>query len=598
MSLTKEESYVLASIGFTHAGIYCKLCLCSFACKYWRDHFRKTHPEIVLPAQTSGFVECLNMKVEDVKRSKSPRDLTDRPEKMYNRLMCKKCSKTFIHKQNLCDHWLCRKKVCSGSDGYTKVKCYKLLCGRYYPTDVPEHQTKQQNQDLRVRRTPLTMLASKSTGSDPRNSRQVNSMESAASLTQNAKSCSLSNSFASEAYEVMTSTVHDFLKTGKENEVTNGRGRCKPLLPSLNSEYETPNVASNPGQHYMQFFASLPRNNLCTTDEVDSKLRRLIAKGDDTKHWRKIFHKAIGTDPFFIEHHKSLLESKALKPHIMLKVNRELQLLMDLFIHLESQRKGIVYGIPANIKAKLVKFVVSTDEGCELEGATTWTFQDREKTTHHVNEFRHLLCYLNHIGCPILQKYLSIVRNPLFSLEEAQRSCIIAKLIYELAIEEPSDLDYIPVICRFAQFQCMFLKDGSPRFKSPNICGKVFASVLYTLRFGVLACTSMMLHGGHEIHHASEMVTTVQRGHVINTVSPWISYCKAMSVRKANTDTSFYADNGDIICNNAIFQKQIYCRLIPLVCSSIHRLFSGIFESEEWHLFLPESGSCVQVRTY
>lgn len=518
MSLTKEESYVLAFIGFTHAGIYCKLCLCSFACKYWRDHFRKTHPEMVLPAQTSGFVECLNMKVEDVKRSKSPRDLTDSPEKIYNRLMCKKCSNTFIHKQNLCDHWLRRKKVCSESDGYTKVKCYKLLCGRYYPTAVPEHQTKQQNQD--------------------------------------------------------------------------------PLLPSLNSENETPNVASNPGQHYMQFFASLPRNNLCTTDEVDSKLRRLIAKGDDTKHWRKIFHKAIGTDPFFIEHHKSLLESKALKPHIMLKVNRELQLLMDLFIHLESQRKGIVYGIPANIKAKLVKFVVSTDEGCELEGATTWTFQDREKTTHHVNEFRHLLCYLNHIGCPILQKYLSIVRNPLFSLEEAQRSCIIAKLIYELAIEEPSDLDYIPVICRFAQFQCMFLKDGSPRFKSPNICGKVFASVLYTLRFGVLACTSMMLHGGHEIHHASEMVTTVQRGHVINTVSPWISYCKAMSVRKANTDTSFYADNGDIICNNAIFQKQIYCRLIPLVCSSIHRLFSSIFESEEWHLFLPESGSCVQVRTY
>ena len=596
MSLTREESLVLSSIGFTHAGTYCKLCCRPFACVQWRNHFREKHHEIALPETTRGFVECLNMRVDDVRRSKSPRDLAIDPENTHTRLVCKKCSTTFTHMQNLNDHWRCRKKECSQNNGYTKVKCYKLQCGRYYPTVVPEYRPVQQNQVLRVSRIPLSMLSPNSPSCpDPRNSGQGDSRQYVASLTQNANTCSLSNGFVSDRCHRTTSTVQVSNKAGQQNEVTTGHRRSNSLLSS-NSQYKTPSLASNTVQDYMQFFASLPLNNLCTTEEVESKLRQLIPKGDDTKHWRKIFHKAIGTDSFFIEHHKSLLESNSLKPHIMLKANQELGRIMDLFICLESQSKGIVYGIPANLKAKLVKFAVSRDEECELEGATTWTFQHREKMSHHVYEFRHLLCYLNHVGCPILQKYLISVCNP-YSLQEAQRSCIIARLIYELAIEGSPDSDYIPVICRFAQFRCFQLKDGSPTLKSPNMCGKAFASVLYILRFGVLACTSMMLHGGHE-SHASEMISNVQRGHVINTISPWVSYCRAMSVKRADTDTSFYAVNGDIICNNVTFQKRIYCQLIPLVCSSIRRLFSGIFNSEDWRVFLPESGSRVQVRIY
>ena len=610
MSLSAEESLLLNDIGFNHAGTYCKICYRHFAVGHLRNHFRKKHPAVPLPqATTNQFLRFVITKLDDVKTRYSARDLATNPEKTHKRIICKKCYRTFPHMQNLETHWRSVKIQCCPSDGYTEMKCYKFHCGRYYPIAVPEYHSGQQDRDISVGRSPLSLLTLNS--SSPLhawNSGKDDSMQCSSSLPQNTNQCSLSlpkntnqcslgtGGPAFNMSHLTNSTVHDSINPRQQKKVIPGDHRPKSLL-LLKSDYESPSQASNPGLAYMQFFEGLPQNNLCSREVVELTLRKIMTKGDDPKYWGKILHTAISTDSSFIENHKSFLLSDALKPNIALKANEHLQCLMDLFNILDSQAKGIVDGIPANLKAKLVKFSNNRDGDNEFEGATSWTFRHREKSSEHVREVRHLLCYLKYIGCPILQKYLSIVSNPLFSSQEAQRSCIIARLMYELAIEGSPNSDYIPVICRFAQFRCFQLKDGSPRLKSPNMCGKVFASVLYVLRFGVLACTSMMLNGGNT-SHASGMILHVQGGHVINTISPWVSYCRAMSVRRADTDTSFYAENGDIICNNVTFQKRIYCQLIPLVCSSIRRLFGDIFDSEDWRLFLPESGSCIQVRPY
>ena len=595
--MSREESSVLSYIGFTHAGIYCKICLRAFAVRQWRTHFRNEHAAIALPCATRGFVESLEMRVVEVKRTESPHDFTDDPKKTFNRLFCMGCSKTFVHLQNLQRHWLLGEKNCSQNNGYKKLKCYKLHCGRYYPISVPEYviYPGPKKKDVEAVRRPLSLLSLNSESvSHPMNTGQ-DPMQYIARCAQNTNQNQgpLSKSYASGFCELSTFSILDTTNSGQHNEVAAGGKRPQALSSSEGNN--SSRQAMNPGSAYMQYFTSLPQNNLYPTTEIDAKLSTIIDKGDDTKYWRKIFHKAVATDPSFIEHHQALLESNALKPHIVLKANDELQKLHDLFCVLDSHTKGIVDGVPANLKAKLVKFSIPRDGECELEGATTWTFRYREKSSDHVNEFRYLLCFLYHIKCPQLQKYLDIVSNPLYSSEEAQSSGVIAKLLYELVIEGSPDSDYIPIICRFAQFRCMMLRGETLRLKSANVCGKVFASVLYILRFGVLTCTSMMLHGGNE-SQASEMLGIVQGGQVINTISPWIAYCKAMSARSANIENCFIEENGDIVCNNVTFQKRVYCQLIPLVCRSIRRLFTKIFVTDDWCLFLPESGSRIQVR--
>ncbi|MGI9460145.1 MAG: hypothetical protein ACR2NF_09120, partial [Pirellulales bacterium] len=278
------------------------------------------------------------------------------------------------------------------------------------------------------------------------------------------------------------------------------------------------------------------------------------------------------------------LEEDQLNPMLVLRSPGPLQRLMDLFIDLEGQVKPIADSIPGNWKAQLVKFELTKDGDEELEGAITWTFRSRENPSPQLREFGHLLCFLHYHRCPILQKYLLWVSADSYDQRAAFQIGVVPRLIYELAVESVPDGDYIPWICRFALWRFLMLKEGAPRLKSSNVCGKQLATTLYLLREGVLACASMMMHGGHW-QHANDMIAAVQQGHVINMISPWIANCRAMTARSAQKETSKMAANGDFVCNNATFRQCVYKQLIPMVRASIVRLFERMFATDEWKLF-------------
>ncbi|KAL9178466.1 hypothetical protein ACHAXT_003796 [Thalassiosira profunda] len=351
---------------------------------------------------------------------------------------------------------------------------------------------------------------------------------------------------------------------------------------------------SNPALGFMQYFGSgLPSNNLVGPAEVEAILTQLIDEGDITKYWLKLFHKQIATsDEHFIEKKRQELEEDHLKPRLVLGSPGPLQRLMDLFIDLEGHVKPIADGIPANFKSQLVKFELTKEGDDELEGANTWAFRYRDNSSPQLREFGHLLCFLHYHKCPILQEYIDGVSAGSYDQRASFQSGVLPKLIYELTVDSVPDGDYIPWICRFALWRCLMLKDGAPRMKSSNVCGKQLATTLYLLREGVLACASMMIHGGHELR-ASEMIAAAQEGHVINMISPWISNCRAMTNMQAQKETSKQAANEDFVCNNATFRQCIYKQLIPLVRSTIVRLFGQIFLTDVWKLFLSQNAQLV-----
>jgi len=389
---------------------------------------------------------------------------------------------------------------------------------------------------------------------------------------------------------------------GEDTEATNGRGggaaagednaierttRSRPGEINIDpSSWSHPFPNDNPALEYMQYFHCMPCNNMVSSSSVEAILTHLIDKDDVTDQWLKLYHKWIATsDEHFVEKKRLELEEDHLKPELVLRSCLPLQRLMDLFIDLECHIKGIVDGIPANWKARLVKFELTKDGDDALEGATTWTFRYRNNSSPQLREFGHLLCYLCYFKCPILTKYIDLTSSGDYDQKTAFRAGIVPRLIYELAVEAVPDGDYIPWIGRFALWRCLMLKDGAPRLKSSNVCSKQLATTLYFLREGVLACASMTMNGGYS-QQALPMIVAVQEGHVINIISPWISYCRAMTNRIAQKETSHLLPNGDIMCNNAVFRRCIYSQLTPLVRSSIVRLFGQIFLTKDWELFL------------
>lgn len=347
-------------------------------------------------------------------------------------------------------------------------------------------------------------------------------------------------------------------------------------------------TATNPALAFMNYFSAMPTSAAVGSSKVEAILTTVIDEGDTTKQWFKIFHKfiSISADDF-IEGMTHQLQDKYLKSEVAMSYSPPLGRLMKLFESLESNMRGIVDGLPSNWKARLVKFELTRAGEDEMEGATSWTFRYRQESSPQLQEFGFLLAYLWRHKCPILQKYLVQAASSTYDEQTSLRHGLIPRLLYELAVEAAPDGNYLPWVCRFALFRCWTLKDQSLRVKSANLCGKMFGTVLYVLREGVLSCASMMLHGGHW-QHALDMIDAVQQGFVINTISPWISYCRAMQNQTCPRDASMLAANGDIICRNATFKKSVYRQLIPLVRSSIVRLFDGLFVNDEWKPFVEE----------
>lgn len=347
-------------------------------------------------------------------------------------------------------------------------------------------------------------------------------------------------------------------------------------------------INNNPALQYTQYFGSLPSNIMKQTTIVEAVLTQLISKDDTTKDWIKIFYKGIANNEYYVEQLKTQLLSDNLKPSIVLSsIGSPLTKVMDLYITLEDQTPKISNGLPADWKAKLVKFEIQKDDDAGIEGANTWAWRYRDNSTPQHSEMSHLLCYLSANNCPILQPFLRFVSLPDYSHEQAVAGGIVSTLLYQLAAETVIDGDHIPWMCRYAQFRCFNIEreSNAPKLKASATCGKVFATILYILRQGVLACASRMMNTGHS-DKAMDMIGAVQSSPVINFLSPWIAYCRAMTARQAKKETSTMASNGDIICNNATFRKSTYCQLIPLVRGAICTILGVMFDGDDWRHFL------------
>lgn len=530
MNLTNE--IISTHIGITPAGAYCMECDANFETQKWRHHFNDKHPDIVrtFPKKIPNIINILNFKIEQARKDGNILSFA-KTNKLYNRWRCTGCYKTLYRdategKRHLSSPY----NNCSTvSDTIITVKCYKLKCGRYYPA-TRSLQVDPQSAGTTIMETMIT-----ATNQQPPNA-------------------------------LPEDTLPDY---------------AMAVLPSQTE------IDANPALRFTRFFSCFPPNVMIQERLVDSILTQLIEKGDITKHWIKIFDKFIATNEYFIECMSTWLASDYLNPQIVMNSDRSMGKLLDLFADMEARTNIIVHQIPANIKAFLVKFEAPRDDDNQgMEGATTWTFRNRNKSSTQVNFFAGLLCYLKVFGCPILGKYLALVRNQEYSHNEAARCGIIVNLVFELAVEVPSDGEYMPWLFRYSLFHCFHNVGGMPKLKTASTCGKVFATALYVLRQCVLGCASKMLHGGSHPNDILSMIKPVQQGHVVNLISPCIAYCRDMSSQQAVTQTSYITKNGDIICGNATFRKSSYNQFIPKVRSSICDIFTTMFNGNDWRLFL------------
>ena len=529
MSFHDINKFILTHIGVTPGGAYCLHCGSNFESYKWRQHFNAHHQSIVLtfPSRISNIVNILQYQIQQANTNGNMLSYT-KSNKQYTRYQCTGCNNIFRDTTNANKHINSQSNKCSTAlHSITKIKCYQLVCGRYHPIS--------QSQNIQKNPTGTTM---------PDNS-SINN-------TINTNNIQQSNALPQYAAAVL------------------------PTQAEINM---------NPALKYTKYFSSLPSNITTDTSITESILSQLIDKGDITKHWIKIFYQFISTHDFFIEWLTMSLQSDHLKLDLVMPSNKPLNSLLDLFIDLEGHTKHIASEIPANWKAQLVKFEVQRDDNVDIEGANTWTFRHRNNPSPQLREFGYLLCFLHHFKCPILFKFLTHVKTTAYSHAEASRCGIIANLLFELAVDTPTNGDYIPWVCRFVLFRCFHIVKGSVTLKKSSQCGKLFATLLYMLRQGVLACACRMLNGNHS-NEACNMIRSVQQSHVINIISPWIAICRDMTNEQAQKETSHVTVNGDIVCGNATFQKCIYTQLIPLVRTAICDIFSSMFVGNDWKIFI------------
>lgn len=557
---------VLAMIGVTHAGTYCLLCKSNFPPHLWRRHFNRNHPDIFIPKKLNNIANILNHKINTVLSNEDPSRYRE-DFKIYRQIQCLSCNGIFRDKHQLQNHLNSINNPCGNSSSTTLVSCYRLLCGRMFP--VQQQLPDNTNHCILNQHPPhMTNNATMQTQGDFTLPPVI--MSPPAITRQHTCNNPQENTTTLQVFtNHNTQPGMSVLVTPSQTNIHNNQATSAPME----------------GLKFMQYFCSIPSNNTVNQDQVEAIIHQLIDRTDTTDYWLKILHKFIATNESFIESLTNQLSLQSLKPEVIINSDGGLKKLMDLFIALEGNIKSIADGIPANWKAALVKFEVSREQNLEIEGATTWNFRYRQNSSPQLREFGYLLCYLKHFQCPIMTNYYQYVNRREYCHQTAFRCGIVAKFIYELTTEHIANGDYIPWICKFSLYRCFKMDGFTPKLKRPNVCSKQFATILYLLREGVLTCSSMMLNGGHS-DQALNMLDHVQKSHVINMISPWISYTRAMNARSNQKESSHLASNGDIICNNSTFRKCIYSQLIPLVRSSICEIYQVIFEGEDWRAFL------------
>lgn len=243
---------------------------------------------------------------------------------------------------------------------------------------------------------------------------------------------------------------------------------------------------------YLQLMTTIPNHITNPNSNVIEVLTHLLDDNDSPNHYTSVFGQYIATcraTNFILYTTAKIRDIKAKRPVL------ELQRLMSLFEELDSSMSAINGMLCGKLRSCVLNFEVN-DNDCEEGGASGWssTFRVRKSYKEHTLAFGRLLVYLDHFKCQILLKYKIQVSGDGYSQERCLEQGLIAKLIFELAMETVQDGDTLPIICCFALFDCFHIKNGNLKLKALNCMSKIFSSILYLMREGVVACASMMVN--------------------------------------------------------------------------------------------------------
>ena len=344
---------------------------------------------------------------------------------------------------------------------------------------------------------------------------------------------------------------------------------------------------------FHQFVGLMP-DTYCG-DGVDDITQAIEVYSDDpaiTKSWAKILHQRFVNSPDFDAEMKA--DIKKMDPKSMVESNEALSRLRKLFMEYMHQLPGLVTGgNQGNWRSLLVKFVkTDNDDGDDR----VWNFTERKSQDSTLDEFLFLICFLEESGnCVIFEKFKAqVMASSTFYLKDGHRQGIIPQLLFDLADEDTGPNQY-PWICIYAQSRCFCQKGGELKLKSPNSSGKVMANILYMLRAGICGFLLLLKNcdkecgDGFKGKLCEAACRQVQQRAAVNFISPWLGMLRQMDAIRAPKTINNVASNGDIICNQVIFKRDIWEKLIPKMHDEIAVKFGDLFVGNTWKAFLKGS---------
>jgi hypothetical protein len=358
---------------------------------------------------------------------------------------------------------------------------------------------------------------------------------------------------------------------------------------------QLPSISEQPVESidFHQFLGQMPET-YCG-DGVDDITQAIDVYTDDpaiTKSWSKILHQRFVNSPDFEAEMKADIEK--MDPKQMIESNEALSRLSKLFIEYMHQLPGLVTGgNQGNWRSLLVKFTRGDNEG---EDDRVWNFTERKSQDSTIDEFLFLICFLEASGnCHIFEKFKSqVMASPSFDLKDGHRQGIIPKLLFDLADEATGPNQY-PWICNYAQSRCFSQKGGELKLKSPNSSGKIMANILYMLRAGICGFLLLLKNNEKECDDGFKgklceaACRRVQERAAVNFISPWLGMLRHMDAIRAPKTVNNVASNGDIICNQAVFKRDIWEKLIPKMHDEMVDKFGILFVGDSWKKYLKGS---------
>jgi hypothetical protein len=345
-----------------------------------------------------------------------------------------------------------------------------------------------------------------------------------------------------------------------------------------------PILPYNPLVSTLEFFTAcdhVPINNTLDTGPTERVLSKFVKLGDPIEGWVKIFHKRVSIEPNFEEIMR--YDLKKMDFTLLYEENAGFRMMMDSFDRLEDCACGIIQGIPGNWSAQTTRFADPDGESDSI-----WLFRQRKESDIQRNEFGRLVAYLRgHLSCNIVHYYLHLMSDKDMTVEKAHYKGWVAKFMYELAIIGDDNGDSIPWICKYLQARSFTIIAGELRFMDHGRVSSLMASMTYIIRLSLTLLLNMLNHCGNPTQeYVDTAINRVQKGPTINTISKWVSICRQMKKLVAPKTTSTIKADGTIVCNDAVYPKLIWSRLIPIVTARLLKIILTMFDGTDCQKFI------------